>query len=242
MRLAASALAVLPLLLLPSAGCVHSRPLLVRNAFADSYWCPVNQIDVRAEPGNDRLYHVAGCGLEVTYDCGGTAGSTECQARQRVEYEATDGTSHGAWLNEDSNANTTMSREAAIASAAHDLPCDRASVQVVANDPNGLANIIEGCGQRVTYQVVDAAEQPTETPSGPVKKHKYALIRRLPFATPPAPTTPSSAAPAPTPAPAPVPTTAPAPTPAATPAPVPTPAPAPSAAPAPTAGPLTTPR
>ena len=236
MRLAVPALAVLPLLLLPSAGCVHSWPLVVRNAFADTYWCPVNQIEVHSEPGSDRLYRVAGCGLEVTYDCGDAAGPKECQERQRAEYEATDGTTHGAWLNEDPNANTTTSREAAIASAAHDLPCDRASVRVVGNDPNGLANVIDGCGQRVTYQIADVADETAASPSGPVKKHKYVLIRRLPFATPPAPPTTSAA---PVPAPAPAPTTAPAPTPASPPAPAP--APAPSAAPT-APDPLSTPR
>jgi len=230
--------AVLPLLLLPSTGCVHSRPLLVRNAFAESYWCPVNQIEVRPEPGSERLYRVTGCGLEVTYDCGGTPGSQECQARQRTEYEATDGTAHGAWLNEDPNANTAMSREAAIASGAHDVPCDRASLRVVGNDPNGVANVIEGCGQRVTYQVVDVADQPTATPSEPVKKHKYVVIRRAPLAAPPAPPTPPASG-APAPAPAPLPAPAPSPAPTSAPAPAPTPAPS---APGPAPDPLSTPR
>jgi hypothetical protein len=244
MRLAV--LAVFPLLLLPSAGCVHSRPLLVRNAFAESYWCPVNQIEVRGEPGNDQSYRVTGCGLEVTYICGGTSDSTECQARQRIEYEATDGTSHGAWLNEDPNANTSMSREAAIASAAHDLPCDRASVRIAGGDPSGLANVIEGCGQRVTYQIVDVADQPAAGPSEPVKKHKYVVVRRSPLAAP-APAPSASAAPAATPAPTPAPTPTPAPAPTPTAAPTPAPAPAPSAAPSsaptpPSSGPLSTPR
>jgi hypothetical protein len=238
MRNAVAGLALLPLFLLPSAGCVHSRPHLIRNAFASSYWCPVNQIEVRAEPGNDRFYRVVGCGLEVTYDCNGTGDSGECHARERVEYEATDGTPHGAWLDDDPSANASMSREAAISSGAHDLPCDRASLKVVGSDPSGLANTIEGCGQRITYMIVDVADQPTEgsTTSGPVKKHKYVVVRRGPLTAAPAPVTPTPAASgAPSAAPAP------APTPAPTSAPAPAPTPAPSAAPN-TPDPLSTPR
>lgn len=230
MRHAGLALAVLPLFLLPATGCVKSRPLLARNAFASSYWCPVNQIEVRAEPGSDRLYQVTGCGLEVTYDCGDTSASPACQARERVEFEATDGTSHAAWQEEEMASNHGTSREAAIASAVHDLPCDRASVQVTGADPNGFANVLEGCGQRVTYQIADVAEQATETPSEPAKKHKYVVIRRATLAAPPAP----PASPNTRPVPAPPPTPAP---------PASLPSPPPASAPAPTASsPLSTPR
>jgi hypothetical protein len=192
MRHAGLALAVLPLLLLPPTGCVKSRPLLARNAFASSYWCPVNRIEVRAEPGSDRLYSVTGCGLQLTYDCGDDADARGCQAHERVGFEATDGTSRDG--SEEEEANHGLSREAALASAAHDLPCDRASIQVVGADPNGFANVLEGCGQRVTYQIADVAEPPSATPSEPVKKHKYVVIHRAAVAAAPAP--PASAAPA----------------------------------------------
>ncbi|HEX8791480.1 MAG TPA: hypothetical protein VF765_11060 [Polyangiaceae bacterium] len=238
MRFAVLGLAVLPPLLLVSAGCVQSRPLLVRNEFAASYWCPVNQIEVRPEPGSEGRYHVTGCGLEVTYDCSAAGETGPCQARLRVEYEATDGTSHGAWLEEEVASNNSMARDAALASAAHDLPCDRASIQVVGADPNGFANIVEGCGQRVTYQIADVAGEPTASPSEPVKKHKYVVLTRTPLAAPPAP--PASAPPAP-PAPAhSANVTTPPPQPPASAGPVPAPAPPP--APSSSASPLTTPR
>jgi hypothetical protein len=233
----ALSLAVLPLQLLASAGCTHSWPHVARNAFAESYWCPVNQIEVSPEPGSDRIYRVAGCGLEVTYDCSGTGDSMACRARQRIEYEATDATSHGASLEEDTSSNHAMSREAAVVSAVHDLQCDRASLQVAGADPNGFANIVDGCGQRVTYEIVDAADQPT---AGPVKKHTYVVLRRSPLAAPAAP--PPSASPPP-PAPPPAPAPAPPPAPSATPPPATSAAPphpsaaapahAPSAAPPP---------
>jgi hypothetical protein len=180
-----------------AAGCVNSWPLLARNAFASSYWCPVNQIEVRPEPGSAQILHVAGCGVEVTYDCGGTGGSKQCQARESVEYEATDGTTHGASLAEETSSNGAMSREAATASAAHDLPCDRASVHIVGNDAHGFANVLDGCGQRVTYQIADVGDQATGGHAGPVRKHKYVVLTRQTFPAPVAPAAPpASAAPA----------------------------------------------
>lgn len=231
------ALCVLPLLLAASSGCAKSPSLVARNAFASSYWCPVNQIEVRAEPGSAGLYRVTGCGLVVDYDCSGTADSTDCHARVRVEYEATDGTSHGAWLQQEASSNNATAREAAVASAAHDLSCAPGSLQVVASDQNGFPNVVDGCGQRVTYQVADAAEQPTATPSEPVKKHKYVVLSRQSFAAPSAPSVPPPAASA---APAPAPPHAASATPPPVPAPSASTGPAPT--PSPSASPLSTPR
>ncbi len=235
------ALCFFPLLLAASAGCAKSPPLVARNAFASSYWCPVNQIEVQAEPGADRLYRVTGCGLAVTYDCSGAADSTDCRARLRVEYQATDGTSHGAWLEEETRSNNAAAREAALASAAHDLQCNPASLQVVGGDPSGFPNVVDGCGQRVTYQIADVADQPTATPSEPGKKHRYVALTRQALGAPAAPPPPSaSAAPAAPPAPSPAPPHA------ASAVPPPAPPPSPSTAPAPppagSASPLSTPR
>jgi hypothetical protein len=234
MRHAGLAPIALSLLLLPSAGCVKSRPLVVRNAFASSYWCPVNQIEVHAEPGSDRLYHVTGCGLEITYDCGDTGDARACEARERIEFEATDGTSRGGWQEEETTSNHGMSREAALASAAHDLPCDRASLHILGADEKGFPNVVEGCGQRVTYQIADVDDQPATSPSAPVKKHKYVVINRLTLAPPPA--APSSAGGKPVSAPS----TPPPPPPSAAAPPVSS-APPPAPVPAPSA-PLNTPR
>src|SRR5579871_3597292 len=101
MRHAVLALSALPLLILSSGACAHSRTMLARNAFASSYWCPVNQIEVRPEPGSDRYLRASGCGHEALYDCGTGGDSNACQARQHVDFEATDGTTHGAWLDEE---------------------------------------------------------------------------------------------------------------------------------------------
>ncbi len=195
MRLTLLALAVLPLPLFSSAGCTRSWPLVARNAFASNHWCPVNQIDVSTEPGSDGSYRVTGCGLEATYVCGGDA-SSECHERLRVEFEATDGSAHGAWLEDETRSNGATSREAAIASAAHDLPCDRGSLQVVGSDQRGFANVVDGCGQRVTYQVVDVAEQTASSQPGPAGKHKYVVATRTSLSAPAAPPPPASATPA----------------------------------------------
>jgi len=57
--------------------------------------------------------------------------------------------------------------EAAVASAVRDLPCDRSSIAVVGYErferagqtADAVPNILEGCGGRVTYEVVHAAEE-----------------------------------------------------------------------------------
>lgn len=208
MRHTLLALAILSLPMLASAGCVNSRPLAARNAFASNHWCPVNQIEVRSDPESAQNYRVAGCGLEFTYDCGGPSETGACRERQHIEYEATDGTTHAAWSDEVATTSGALAREAAMASAAHDLPCDRASLQVFSSDQRGLPNVVDGCGQRVTYQIADVGDESHPGASG---KHKFVVIARSSLSAP-AP----SAAPTPAPAPAPA---APAPSPSATPAP-----------------------
>ena len=73
-------------------------------------------------------------------------------------YQATDG-----YLFQDT---ADPSYEAAVASAAHDLPCDRASILVVQRASFGVSPhevqvvpiALDGCGYRVTYQVVHSTE------------------------------------------------------------------------------------
>jgi hypothetical protein len=73
-------------------------------------------------------------------------------------YEATDGSVF--------QGKGEPSHEAAIASAVRDLPCDRASIVVVGRERFYTAddefrvvpNVLEGCGERVIYQVVHANE------------------------------------------------------------------------------------
>ncbi len=89
-----------------------------------------------------------------------------------MEYEATDGTSHGAWFSDEIQSKFASAVEAALASAAHDLPCDRASLKVIGTDAHGFGNVVDGCGQRITYQISDVGAQPAPGPTGPVRKHE----------------------------------------------------------------------
>jgi hypothetical protein len=73
-------------------------------------------------------------------------------------YEATDGRVY--------QDKGEPSYEAALASATKDLPCDRAAITVVDHDSFRLSSqevsvvpsALEGCGHRVTYQVVHVEE------------------------------------------------------------------------------------
>jgi hypothetical protein len=121
--------------------------------FAAKYHCPSDQITVRS--GDD--FEVSGCGTKARYICWEvpqvdhphSVGPNECRQLKRIQYQATDGSLH-----ESMEGDNTAQREAAIASAAHDLPCAPASV--VADGELGLGGTtLEGCGQRVTYKVVD---------------------------------------------------------------------------------------
>ena len=128
---------------------------------------------------------------------GGYQNVRDCNARQRMEYEATDGTSHSAWFDDEIRSKDATSVEAVLASAAHDLPCDRASLKVIGTDEHGFGNVVEGCGQRITYQISEVGDQPTAGPTGPVRKHKYIVIGRMPLSAPPSlvPSTPPPSAP-----------------------------------------------
>jgi len=67
-------------------------------------------------------------------------------------FQATDGTLHGVRYHNAPSANAAGD-DAAIASAAHDIPCDRASISVVWESAAD-EYVLEGCGQRVTYRTV----------------------------------------------------------------------------------------
>jgi hypothetical protein len=97
---------------------------------------------------------VLGCGRDYQYDCvsgGSTAAGesipTVCSERARFAFQATDGSVHEAW-DWTSEERSAAAREAATASAVHDLPCGRASIVAV----DELT--VEGCGQRITYRQV----------------------------------------------------------------------------------------
>ncbi len=177
--------------ILCTLGCSDSS--LIRSDFATTYACPSNKVEVQPTPEDPDAYRVTGCGFDFRYDCGETLvpdgyghvqNARECGARQRMEYEATDGTAHGAWFGDEIRSNDAMSVEAVLASAAHDLPCDRASLKVVGTDEHGFGNVVDGCGQRITYQITDVGDQPTPSLTAPVRRHKYIVVGRLALSGP----------------------------------------------------------
>jgi len=184
-------------------GCAPSVASAARNTFVLKYSCPGDQVTVgpAVDAPGGALVDANGCGYDAKYGCI-TAMNVEgqlvvsCNERMRVSYEATDGSLHKTLDDVLSGVPTdfeAVSKEAAIASAAHDLPCDPASVVAV-----GKTNtLLEGCGQRVTYQLVGYDIAP---PAGHVPQEKgrrYTLVGRIPIPTA------SSSVTAPPPAPGP---------------------------------------
>jgi hypothetical protein len=120
------------------------------------------------KPGHD-YYDVHGCGGGAVFDCfeeisysdnGASRRVRHCGAMESweprvvasagIEYEATDGSTREA----PDDKITLVANKAAIASAVQDLPCDEASTQIVGTDADGHANAAEGCGVRVTYELI----------------------------------------------------------------------------------------
>jgi hypothetical protein len=172
------------------AGCFASVTSVAHDMFATEYECPTAK--ERELP--TAQIEVVGCGHDEQYNC--TAGfkandnrsssyPTRCSYRRRSAFTATDGsvretwdasttTVGGAWVSDASEAE----KETAILSAVHDLPCARASIAVIDN------LTLEGCGQRVTYKLIDG-EKATATPPGHfhiTTSHRYLLVARVPLA------------------------------------------------------------
>ncbi len=142
------------------AGCA-TRQWVARDAFGDKYSCPAEQVSVRSEaqattpsglpiPDTTNL-SVGGCGVEAKYRChnaGAGRGNTNnvCVENSRFGIQATDGSVYTATASDAEAARAP--EKAAVASAAHDIPCPRASIRVVGREPM----VVEGCGQRLTYK------------------------------------------------------------------------------------------
>jgi hypothetical protein len=170
-------------------GACTSRTSTVRQQFVSSYSCEADKVSVSPRQAtNEDVFDVVGCGKHAQYACSdatyadrGTAGGSStvgsCNERSRWAWEATDESIHEAWGSEDWGP---ISRDAAIASAAHDLPCDRAAITVVGSD-RGTANVLEGCGQRINYQVTD---HDLATPTGHfriTRGFRFTLVGRTPI-------------------------------------------------------------
>ncbi len=140
-------------------GCA-SADWTARDQFGAEYSCPNDLVNVLRKaaatdgqgqrlPGTE--FYVGGCGAQARYLCrpsstdsGGSANI--CVERVLFALAATDGEVFTA-MNDDPHG-PQVAHQAAVVSAAHDIPCDVAAVRVVANQPT----VVEGCGQRVTYK------------------------------------------------------------------------------------------
>jgi len=157
-----------------------------------------------ASKAGHAYYDVHGCGGGAVFDCfdqnvyndaGGSKKERHCgtlanwgkvsaatvAAQSAVVYEATDGSTRNA----PDDHTVAMSNEACVASAAHDLPCDDA--KVVGNDSEGHANAAEGCGLRVSYDLVRFVPEGSLKESGAGSGFRYKLKSRESLATGPAP-------------------------------------------------------
>ncbi len=171
-------------LLASCAGCATSSVYVARTQFAADYSCDRQGVVVDpAEDDQQSDTHVDhGCGANAEYVCihpqvevDAALVTFACSLRPRVGIEATDGSLAEEWQGNGHSAE----RQAALASAAHDLPCDRSALQLVGD------NIVDGCGQRVTYQLVS---QSLATPPGHFRItvcRRETLIGRIAVATSP---------------------------------------------------------
>jgi hypothetical protein len=182
---------------------------VARDEFGAKYSCPKDQVNVRQEiaattakgqplPGFTDLV-VGGCNVQSRYRCHNAEadrGATRnvCLERIRMGIQATDGSVAMAMQGDPDAASATD--RAAIASAAHDLPCPRASIRVVARGPT----VVEGCGQQITYQEEehDLTPPPGYEVDGDIKGYRDVMVSR---AAAPAPAAAPATAPASTPAP-----------------------------------------
>ena len=89
------------------------------------------------------------------------------------QFTATDGTVQNA-VGSTANA----ARDAALASAAHDLPCAPASITIVSRDSDGLPIVFDGCSQRVTYRV-DPYEFVAPGGNRSVFGRRYTVVARM---------------------------------------------------------------
>jgi hypothetical protein len=103
----------------------------------------------------------------------GSATGQACFQGTHRQFTATDGTVHDAL-----GAMGDAARDAALSSAAHDLPCARASITVVSADSEGLPTVFDGCGQRVTYHI-DPYEFVTPAGNRSVFGRRYTVVARI---------------------------------------------------------------
>jgi hypothetical protein len=174
-------------------GCA-SADWTARDQFGSQYSCPDELVNVlRKAPATDTQgqplpgteFTIGGCGSKARYLCrrGSTpsGGSTNvCVERVLFALAATDGEVFTT-MNDDPRGSEVAHR-AAVVSAAHDIPCDAASLRVIAN----LPTVVEGCGQQVTYKEEEHAipVPPGYKIEGQMKGFREVLVGRVPAVSP----------------------------------------------------------
>ena len=103
----------------------------------------------------------------------GSASGGACLDGTHYQFTATDGTVRNA-IGQMGDA----ARDAALSSAARDLPCPRASITIVSGDSEGLPTVFDGCGQRVTYHI-DPYEFVTPAGNRSVFGRRYMVVARI---------------------------------------------------------------
>jgi hypothetical protein len=150
-------------------GCAPAFPSIARDSFTASFACPNEKLATRQLPSaSDARYVVMGCGRSMVYSCAVapvtfydgngrvlTQDRPSCGEAQRVAYQSSDGSVRETWLADEVASHFEVSKEAAVASAAHDLSCARGAISAIGSDERGFVNILEGCGARITYQLVE---------------------------------------------------------------------------------------
>jgi hypothetical protein len=164
--------AVLALSVVPGCGLGAAA----KGDFAAKYACPTSQLAVREDRG---FQVVTGCGRESRYICASEENGSEvlCSESVWIVYEASDGTHRETWADGD----PALANETALATAAHDLSCPRSSVALAGGSMliGGETKIIDGCGQRLTYQTVRYEVPPDPHRAGQVQGRRFMLTGRL---------------------------------------------------------------
>jgi hypothetical protein len=165
---------------LVAGACVNPGSVAL-TAFSDKFGCPESQTAIAPVVANPTgsQYDMTGCGRQTRYVCTREMSMYgdrfSCRENTKSSIIATTGAEYTFWDNDFVQMKAAADK-AAIASAAHDLPCAQASIKVVGTGVNDFPNILDGCGQRVTYQFKVGGETGDKMP--------YLLSGRMPAPQP----------------------------------------------------------
>ena len=147
---------------LGAVGCV-SMSAKATDVFEASRKCNEATATLRTDLSQDKapyeVYEVSGCGTKALYQCVSTyahraSPTAECSEMSAHAFEATDGSVRNGALSP-WHFDGPAQEDALLASAVRDLPCDRGAITRLgkpSGDNLAEGNMLEGCGQRVTYK------------------------------------------------------------------------------------------